>query len=191
MATCLDLTYSKAVSTALAVEAKNVGHGKSKGFGLKGQIKDLRRELGWWSDLSIKIVLRLAHLHIHSNNLSLFVPLLPPLLPFSRVPLVLVSLLFPVLLLVASIVESPDTSSRTAHNRSKIKPTFSRTLEIQTNERGTWPTLQRARISRKRDIFIIPKWLLHQKASRWWWVCSLLPITQHLFSSILVHHIPS
>jgi hypothetical protein len=33
MATCLDLTYSKAVSTALAVEAKNAGHGKSKGFG--------------------------------------------------------------------------------------------------------------------------------------------------------------
>jgi hypothetical protein len=33
MATCLDLTYSKVVSTALAVEAKNVGHGKSKGFG--------------------------------------------------------------------------------------------------------------------------------------------------------------
>jgi hypothetical protein len=33
MATCLDLTYNKAVSTALAVEAKNAGHGKSKGFG--------------------------------------------------------------------------------------------------------------------------------------------------------------
>jgi hypothetical protein len=33
MATCLDLTYSRAVSTALAVEAKNAGHGKSKGLG--------------------------------------------------------------------------------------------------------------------------------------------------------------
>jgi hypothetical protein len=33
MATCLDLTYSRAVSTALAVEAKNAGQGKSKGFG--------------------------------------------------------------------------------------------------------------------------------------------------------------
>jgi hypothetical protein len=32
MATCLDLTYSRAVSTTLAVEAKNVGHGKSKGY---------------------------------------------------------------------------------------------------------------------------------------------------------------
>jgi hypothetical protein len=28
MATCLDLTYSKAVSTTLAVEGKNAGHGK-------------------------------------------------------------------------------------------------------------------------------------------------------------------
>jgi hypothetical protein len=32
MATCLDLTYSRAVSTALAVEAKNAGHRKSKGY---------------------------------------------------------------------------------------------------------------------------------------------------------------
>jgi hypothetical protein len=44
MATCLDLTYSKAVSTALAVEAKNAGHGKSRGMRVKGQIKDLKRE---------------------------------------------------------------------------------------------------------------------------------------------------
>jgi hypothetical protein len=33
MATYLDLTYSRAVSTALAVEAKNTGQRKSKGFG--------------------------------------------------------------------------------------------------------------------------------------------------------------
>jgi hypothetical protein len=33
MATCLDLNYSRDVSTTLAVEAKNAGHGKSKGFG--------------------------------------------------------------------------------------------------------------------------------------------------------------
>jgi hypothetical protein len=32
MATCLDLTYRRAVSTALEVEAKNMGHGKSKGY---------------------------------------------------------------------------------------------------------------------------------------------------------------
>jgi hypothetical protein len=33
MATCLDLSYSRAVSTALAVEPKYVGPGKSKGYG--------------------------------------------------------------------------------------------------------------------------------------------------------------
>ena len=33
MATCLHLTYNRVVSTALAVEAKNAGQEKSKGFG--------------------------------------------------------------------------------------------------------------------------------------------------------------
>jgi hypothetical protein len=33
MATCLDLSYSRAVNTALAVEAKYAGPGKSKGYG--------------------------------------------------------------------------------------------------------------------------------------------------------------
>jgi hypothetical protein len=33
MATCIDLTYGRAVSTTLAVEAKYTGAGKSKGFG--------------------------------------------------------------------------------------------------------------------------------------------------------------
>jgi hypothetical protein len=33
MATCLDLSYSRAISTALAVEAKYAGSGKSKGYG--------------------------------------------------------------------------------------------------------------------------------------------------------------
>jgi hypothetical protein len=33
MTTCLDLSYSRAISTALEVEAKNTGPGKSKGFG--------------------------------------------------------------------------------------------------------------------------------------------------------------
>jgi hypothetical protein len=30
--TCLDLIYNRAVSTTLVVEAKNAGHGKSKGY---------------------------------------------------------------------------------------------------------------------------------------------------------------
>jgi hypothetical protein len=32
VATCLDLSYSRAVSTTLTVEAKHTGPGKSKGF---------------------------------------------------------------------------------------------------------------------------------------------------------------
>jgi hypothetical protein len=32
MATCLDLSYSRAVSTTLVVEAKHTGSRKSKGF---------------------------------------------------------------------------------------------------------------------------------------------------------------
>jgi hypothetical protein len=133
---------------------------------VRDKIKDLKREQGWSSDLSIKIVLHLSHLHIHSINLSLFISLLPLLLPISRVPLVLVSLPFPVLPVGASTVESPDISSRTAHIRSKINPTFSSPLGTQIKERGTRPTLQRARISRKLDVSIIPKWLLHRSANR-------------------------
>jgi hypothetical protein len=49
-----------------------------RGLKEKGQIKDLRRERGWWSNLLIKIVLRLAHLHIHSSRLSLLVPTTAP-----------------------------------------------------------------------------------------------------------------
>jgi hypothetical protein len=47
MATCLDLTYSRAVSTSLAVEAKNAGHGKSKGFGGERSNQGPKREPGW------------------------------------------------------------------------------------------------------------------------------------------------
>jgi hypothetical protein len=43
MATCLDLNYSKAVSTTLAVEAKMRGMENQRDLEVKGQIKDLRR----------------------------------------------------------------------------------------------------------------------------------------------------
>jgi hypothetical protein len=36
MATCLDLTYSRAVSTTLSLEAKNSGQGMTKRFGSEG-----------------------------------------------------------------------------------------------------------------------------------------------------------
>jgi hypothetical protein len=137
MATCLDLTYSRAVSTALAVEAKNAGHGKSKGY--VGERSNQRPEK------RTRLVIRPfnqnrsspCHLHIHSSSPYLFVPLLPQFLTISRVSLVLVFLPFPVLLVGASAVESLDVSSRTAHIRSKINPTFSSPLGTQIKERGT------------------------------------------------------
>jgi hypothetical protein len=45
MATCLDLSYSRAISIALAVEAKHAGPGKSKGF--EGPTRGLRSDKGW------------------------------------------------------------------------------------------------------------------------------------------------
>jgi hypothetical protein len=106
MATCLDLTYSRAVSTTLAVEAKNAGHGNSKGYAGERSTQGPEKRT--------RLVIRPfnpnrsspCHLHIHSNNPYFFVPLLPLLRSISRVPLVLVSLPFPVPPVVASIVQS-------------------------------------------------------------------------------------
>jgi hypothetical protein len=146
MATCLHLTYSRAVSTSLSVEAKNVGQGKSKGHA------------GERSTQGPKKRTRLVIRPFNPNRSSpcpptyplrqpyLFVPLLPPPRPISRVPLVLVSLPFPVPPVVASIVESLYISSRTAHIRSKTNPTFSRLLGTQIKERGPRPSLQQAKI---------------------------------------------
>jgi hypothetical protein len=47
MATCLDLTYSRAISTTLVVESKNAGHGKQRDMRVKNQLNDLKREQGW------------------------------------------------------------------------------------------------------------------------------------------------
>jgi hypothetical protein len=47
MATCLNLSYSKAVSTALAVEAKYAGPERSKGFGGDRSNQGLKSDKGW------------------------------------------------------------------------------------------------------------------------------------------------
>jgi hypothetical protein len=142
MATCLDLNYSRAVSTSLAVEAKNTGHGKSKGFG--GE----RSNQG--PEKRTKLVIRSFNQNRSSPRPPSYpfkqpiflCPTTAPLLPISRVPLVLVSLLSLVLLLVVSTVESPDTLSRTVHTQRKIKPTSNRTLGTPTKERETRLVLQ-------------------------------------------------
>jgi hypothetical protein len=52
MATCLDLTYSRVVSTALSVEAKNAGQGKTKRYGGDGSFQGSEK----WSRLVIRPV---------------------------------------------------------------------------------------------------------------------------------------
>jgi hypothetical protein len=108
MATCLDLTYSRAISTTLLVEAKNAGQGKSKGYAGERSTQGPKKRTRLVTDLSIQIVLLLVHPHIPSNNSCSFVPLLPLSRTISRVPPVLVSLPFPVPRVAASIVASPD-----------------------------------------------------------------------------------
>jgi hypothetical protein len=112
MATCLDLTYSGDVSTTLSVEAKNSGQGKSKRYAGEGSAQG--------SEKRTRLVIRPFNPNRSSPR--------PPTYPFrqpmiirptpappntiSRVPLVLVSRLFLVPQMVASIVESLGISLR-------------------------------------------------------------------------------
>jgi hypothetical protein len=133
--TCLDLSYSRAVSTALAVEAKYAGPGQSKGYG------------GDRSNQGPEKRQRLVIRPFNQNRSSpcppsypfkqhVFIRLpLPPLQPLSRVPLVLVSLHSRVHLLVASIVGSLDISTKTAHIRRGITPIISRTQGVPAKVR--------------------------------------------------------
>jgi hypothetical protein len=166
MATCLDLTYSRAVSIALAVEAKTAGHGKSKGFG---------------GDMSNQGHEKRTRLVIRPFNQNRFSPR-PPSYPFKQ-PVFIRPTTAPT---PTNQLSAPSTrfpalpsSSTGCFNcgksehfikdcpyRSKIKPISNRTLGTPTKERGIRLILQRARISRKLDRFIIPKWLQHRRASR-------------------------
>jgi hypothetical protein len=105
MATCIDLTYGRAVSTALAVEAKYAGAGKSKGFGgdrpSQGPVKKQRVVIR----PPTRIVLSLVHPPSLLSGQSLFVPIMPLLHQVSRVPQALDSLLCPAHQLDVSIVE--------------------------------------------------------------------------------------
>jgi hypothetical protein len=137
MATCLDLSYSRAVSTALAVEAKYAGPGKSKGYG------------GDRSNQGPEKRQRLVIRPFNQNRSSPRTPSYPfkqpvfirpataPPQQLSRVPLVLVSPPSRALQLVASIVGSLDISSKTAHIRGRTTPIISRTLGVPAKAKET------------------------------------------------------
>jgi hypothetical protein len=64
MATCIDLTYGKDVSTALSVEAKYAGSGKNKGFGGERSNQGQAKSNGLFSGLLTRL------LHVHHPSLS-------------------------------------------------------------------------------------------------------------------------
>jgi hypothetical protein len=68
MATCLDLTYSRTVSTALSVEAKNSGQGKTKRYGGEGSFQGSKKR---------------SRLVIHHVNPNRSFPR-PPAYPFKQ-----------------------------------------------------------------------------------------------------------
>ena len=166
MATCLDLTYSRAVSTALAVEAKYVGIGKSKGYGgdRPNQGHEKRQRL----------VIRPFNQNRSSScppsypfKQSVLSDLpLPPPLQIRRVPLALISLLSQALQQAALIVESPDILSRTVHTRSRIDPIISRVPGVPLKPREMRQTIPQAKIQGKRDGSVILKWPQHRKADQ-------------------------
>jgi hypothetical protein len=146
MATCLDLSYSRAVSTALAVEAKNTGPRKSKGFG---------------GDRSNQGPEKRQRLVIRPFNQNCSSPR-PPSYPFKHPVFIRPATAptsitqpsapgarFPpsrVLQPVASIVGSLDILSRTAHIRGRTNPIISRTQGVQAKAREIQQIMQRAKI---------------------------------------------
>jgi hypothetical protein len=135
MATCLDVSYSRAVSTTLAVEAKHTGQGKSKGFG---------------GDKSSQGPEKRPRLVIRPFNQNRSSPR-PPSYPFKQPVFICPAIAptstsqpsapsacFPPSLvpqLAASIVGSLDILSKTPHIRGRTNPTISRTQGAQIKAR--------------------------------------------------------
>jgi hypothetical protein len=164
--TCLDLTYSRAISTTLVVEAKNVGHGKSKGFGGESSNQGPEKRT--------RLVIRPFNQNRSSPR--------PPSYPFKQH-----------VFIRPNTAPAPTNQSSAPSTRFPTLPSSSTgcfncrksghfikdytypkqnktisngTLGIPTKERETRLVLQWARISRKQDGYIIPKWLQHRRASR-------------------------
>jgi hypothetical protein len=149
MATCIDLTYGKAVSTALSVEAKYANSGKNKGFGgerpNQGKAKKQR------------FVIRPS-----SQNRTFS---RPPSFPFKK----------PIIIRPNNTPTTPNqpgvpgtrfpalpSSSKTAHILGKINQILRKDLGNQLSPKEMlW-----GKIQRRRGVYITPKWLLHRKESR-------------------------
>jgi hypothetical protein len=161
MATCIDLTYGRAVSIALAVESKYTSSGKTKGSGgnRPSQGPEKRQRL----------VIRPFNQGRSSAR--------PPSFPFKQLvfirpnaaptatsqpgALALVSRPFPVRQQVVSIAENLGILLRIALIRSRIAQTINKVLGILLKLKE-----MRARILRRRDEFTTLKWPPHQTMNR-------------------------
>ena len=162
MATCIDLTYGRVVSTALAVESKYASSGKSKGNGGNRPTQGPEKGNSLLSGLLIRVVHQRAHPLFHLSNQYSSVPTLPLQQQVNRVPLALNSLLFPVRRQDVLIVENLGILSRIALIRSKTSQTLHKDLGIHLKPREIlW-----AKIQRRRDAYIIRKWPLRRMVNR-------------------------
>jgi hypothetical protein len=166
MATCLGLTYSRAVSRTLAVEAKTTGHGKSKGFGgeRSNQGPEKRTRLVIWP--------------FNQNRSS---PR-PPSYQFKQ-PIFIRPTIAPA---PTNQPSAPGTHFPTLPSSStgyfncrksrhfikdcpypiQNKTNFQRNSGNSNQGKGNTTNISTGKISRKQDRFIIPKWLPHQRVSR-------------------------
>jgi hypothetical protein len=146
MATCIDLSYGRAVSTALAVEAKYAGSGKSKGNG--GD----RPNQG--SEKRQRLVIRPFNQNRSSSRPPSYSFKQPVFIRPTAAPTAtnqsgapgLVSPLSQALQQAALIVESPDILSRTVHTRSRIDQIISRVPGVPLKSREMRQTIPRAKI---------------------------------------------
>ena len=163
MATCIDLTYGRAVSTPLAVEAKYASSGKSKGNGgnRPNQGPENRQRLVIWPFNQNRSS---SHPPSFPFKQPVFIrPTPAPLLQISRVPLALVSLLFQAHQPAASTVESPGILLRIVHTRGRINQIINRVPGVLREMRQPIP---RPKIQGKWDGSITLKWPQHRKANR-------------------------
>jgi hypothetical protein len=160
MATCIDLTYGRAVSTALAVEAKYASSGKIKGSGENRPSQGLVKRQ--------RFVIRPSNQNrsrtppFPFKQPIIICPNDAPTTPSQPGAHALDSLLCPAHQLDVSIVASLGISS-------KIAPIPSRTSRIISKGRGIHlkaREMLRATISRRRDAYTIHKWPLHRTESR-------------------------
>jgi hypothetical protein len=146
MATCLDLTYSRAVSTTLSVEAKNSGQGKVKRYAGEGSSQG--------SEKRTRLVIRPFNQNCSSPRPPTYLFRQPVFIRPTPAPaqnnqssaLVLVSPPYLVPQVAALIVGSLDILSKTVLIRSRINQTSNKLWGTPLNERETWSTLQQVRI---------------------------------------------